>query len=186
MREHEPWLGQGDIFLEAPVLAASLGADGLLRFSAEIGPALLLTHDCVLDKPPFAGGAPRTERLQFARLRAAESLPPNRRDTLRGMATKPEPVEALWLGDLLDLGPSFILLSDPYFVPVGYFQPYLEDYSRHEHARPGDAKRYLTPAVNDTRIGRLDESQLVLLQRKMMIFWTRAEPAELPAGPVPS
>lgn len=142
------------------------------------GAALLLTHDCAMDKPDRAG-RPRAERLQFARLRSLDSLPPDRRANLLSQARQVNPLEAMYLGPIGPLGQCFVLLSDPYFLPAAFFGLYFDDYSHHPDAvaEPDGAAQYVTPGVEDSRIGRIDEDQLELLRLKMLGYWTRLQPA---------
>jgi hypothetical protein len=170
LRDHLPWLCQGDIFAAAPVIDVILSSANELQVSLPTGPAVLITHDCAMDKPNRSG-RPRVERLQFVRLRAVDALPPEQRNSLRGSRTRLPPYEALHLGDIADLGESFILLSDPYYLPAAYFALSFEDYSQHPQAGP-DA-RYITPSLHDTRLGCLDAEQVELLRRKLIAFWAR-------------
>ena len=169
MRDHLPWLCQGDIFADAPVLAVELANDGL-EVALPMGPTVLLTHDCAMDKPNRTG-QPRAERLQFARLRAIDSLPREQQVSLRGNREKVAPYEALYLGEVAVLGESFILLTDPYYLPAAYFGLMFGDYS--DHPRADSDAQYVTPQTHDTRLGCLDETQIVLLRQKMTAFWAR-------------
>jgi hypothetical protein len=170
LRNHLPWLCQGDIFADAPVMDVILVNTNELHVSLPMGPSVLLTHDCAMDKPTRSG-QPRVERLQFARLRAIDSLPNELQRSLRGNQVKLAPYEALYVGNVADLGESYILLSDPYYLPASYFALSFENYSNHPEAEPG--ARYVTPQANDTRLGRLDEGQVELLRRKLIAFWAR-------------
>ena len=109
--------------------------------------------------------------MQFARLRGVESLSRDHQQSLRSQRNRLGPFEALYLGEVGAFGESFILLSDPYYVPAAYFLPTFEQYIGHPDAE-GDA-RYLTPLEHDSRIGRVDAEQLELLRRKMTAFWAR-------------
>jgi hypothetical protein len=173
MRDHMPWLGQGDIFGLAPVVDVQLTDAGKVQAGVVDGPAVLLTHDCDMDKPDGKTSQPRIQRMQFARLRAVEALPESQQRTIRANRNTRGPYEILYLGDITSLGEACILLSDPYYVPVGYFLPTFVEYSDHPNAFAG--ARFLTAQLHDSRIGRLDEPQLMLLREKMMAFWTRLE-----------
>lgn len=61
MRPHLPWLGQGDIFRAVPVIVVRLVGAGNVEAEATTGPAVLLTHDCAMDKPDKVTGSPRVE-----------------------------------------------------------------------------------------------------------------------------
>jgi hypothetical protein len=123
-----------------------------------------------MDKPN-SRGEPRAELLQFARLRAIDSLPRDRQMLLRQKRNDLGPFDILYLGEIGELGESFILLTDPYHLPARFFSLKFEDYSSHPDAEP-DA-RYVTPQANDTRLCRMDEAQVELLRRKMLAFWAR-------------
>lgn len=172
MRDHLPWLCQGDIFASTAIVDVSLAATGEIQAHSIVGPAVLLTHGCDMDKPN-SDGTPRIERMQLARLRAIESLPASRQRALRSQPGSLGPFEALYLGEVATLGESFIFLSDPYYVPAAYFLPKFEQYLGYPDAE-GDAK-YLTPLARDSRIGRLEAEQLALLRRKMTAFWARVK-----------
>jgi hypothetical protein len=179
MRDHLPWLGQGDIFASAPIVDVTLTDTGHVQSTVIEGPAVLLTHDCDMDKPDNATGQPRIERMQFAKLRAVDALPASYQRTLRTNRNNPGPFEALYLGDIANLGECCVLLSDPYYIPSTYFIPTFGDYS--DHPEGAEGARYTTIQLHDSRLGRLDETQLILLRRKMAAFWTRLDPGEPPS-----
>jgi len=172
LRIHLPWLGQGDIFGEVPVIGAELDPAGNVHAYSSPGPAVLLTHDCAMDKPDKATGLPRVERLQFARLREITALSPDRQANLRGAAKKVGPFEALYLDEIPQFGETFMLLTDPYYLPARYFDLTLLAHGDHPEAESQSAI-YTTPRRHDTRIGRIDAEQLDLLRQKMLAHWTR-------------
>jgi hypothetical protein len=174
MRSQVPWLGQGDIFASLPIVDVALTEAGEVQATVIEGPAVLLTHDCDMDKPDNATGLPRIQRMQFARLRAVDALPSSYQRTLRTNRNKRGPFEALYLGDIESFGESCILLSDPYYIPSSYFLPVFGDYGGHAEAQEG--ARYLSVQLHDSRVGRLDEAELILLRTKMTAFWTRFVP----------
>lgn len=171
MRAHLPWLGQGDIFGDVPVVDVTLDPGGDVRVELPRGPAVLLTHDCAMDKPNRQG-LPRVDRLQFARLRSLTSLSADQQRSLRRQADRLGPFEALYVGEVADLGECLLLLSDPYYLPAAYFELGLEGHAGHPEADPVNAM-YATPGAHDARIGRLDERQLELLRSKMLAYWAR-------------
>lgn len=87
---------------------------------------------------------------------------------------KPGPFESLYLGDIESFGESCILLSDPFYIPSSYFLPAFGDYGGYAEAQEG--ARYLTVQLHDSRVGRLEEAELILLRTKMTAFWTRFVP----------
>ena len=170
-------MGQGDIFGRLPVLEVEMQEDGQVVAGLNAGPAILLTHDCAMDKPDRAG-LPRVERFQFAAVRSMESLPPDRRRNLTGQAHQVPPYEVLYLGKVADYGECFMLLSDPYYLPAKFFEPHFADYVGHVAVPdPSGPTSFITPGRNDSRLGRIDEYQLDLLRLKMLAYWTRLEPA---------
>jgi hypothetical protein len=169
LRDHLPWLCQGDIFENAPVVDVSIAVTGEVQAAAISGPAVLLTHDCDMDKPN-RDGTPRVERLQFARLRAVDALPRDRQQTLRSTRDKIAPYEVLYLGEVPDFGKSFILFSDPYYFPTIHLEPSFVEYGSTGTQEGG---RYLTAQKNDSRIGRIEAHQLALMRQKMSAFWAR-------------
>jgi len=175
MRPHLPWLGQGDIFRAVPVIVVRLVGAGNVEAEATTGPAVLLTHDCAMDKPDKVTGSPRVERLQFARLRSIDALPPDQRRSLRQGAHKDGPFDILYLDGVGEFGECFFLLNDPFYLPAAYFRLLLTTHPEHVEAESPEA-HYTTPRANDTRFGRIDEPQLVLMRRKMVAYWTRFKP----------
>jgi hypothetical protein len=175
LRQHLPWLAQGDIFLSVPIPDVALDDDGEIAFHIWPGPAVLLTHDCQIDKRTNAG-VPRMERFQFARLRTFESQALERQQNLRARADKVEPTEVLVVGEVPGLGEAFMLLSEPHYLPTMYFGGKFVDYAEHEDAT-GNDRKFLTPTgKHDTRICRLDDPQIELLRLKMQGFWSRTQP----------
>lgn len=166
--ECEKWLCQGDIFANAPVLDYPNMSDGRLIPQLRNGPAMLVTHDCDLDK--LSGGKPKIERMAFVRLRNVEELPANRADLIRRSNGKLQPYEAQYLGRIPGVGESYVLVSDPYFVPVSYFGTAIVQY-------PGpEPNQHLTATANDSRRFRLSNADLTLFRTKWTINWTRLQP----------
>lgn len=175
MESTRPWLAQGDVFSKIPVLDLALQGQALAA-SLPQGPAVLLTHDCGMDKCN-ADGTPKLERLQFAPVRSISALPKDRVGNLRAAKDKVAPFEALWLGDLGVLGESFLLLSEPYFLPSEYFGTRCVQYE--EAADDGSNAPRGTPLVEDSRIGKIPGDRLTFLRRKMIAYWTRFDPGDI-------
>lgn len=178
MDEHRPWLGQADVFSNAPILQVTLAEE---RLTSEIlyGPALLLTHDCAMDKAT-ADGLPKTDWLQFARIRLASQLPDQRRGNVWRARDDVPPYDVMWLGEVGAFGDCYMVLSDPYHVPVEYFDTRCIQYDEQVDDRPNLPRA--TPRRNDSRMGRLPPDRVFLLQQKMLIYWTRFNPPTAPAG----
>ena len=66
MRPAYPWLCQGDIFEQVPIITFGRNEAGTYNFKSDFGAALLLTENCQLDKPHQAGEQLRISFFQFA------------------------------------------------------------------------------------------------------------------------
>lgn len=170
MRPSLPWLGQGDVFSDVPIVSTALDSSGHVTASLVNGPAILLTHDCTLDKANNRG-VPRIERMTFARLRCLSVVDNNRKALLR--KNEFEPTEALYVSSVAPYGEVFLVISESYFIPAAYFAPARDIF---QHPEAEEQVPYLHPTQMDTRIGRLEEDELQLLRRKMNGFWTRTVP----------
>ncbi len=167
MRPALPWLSQGDIFIDVPIVITEAGTTpGGVNASIESGPAVLVSHDCVLDKTNRRFGV-RIHRMFFLPLLsisvAGDSATTIRRD-------RHEPVEYLYVPDAGRFGECFCLLSEAYYLPATIFRPRLAEFE-HAHAEPG--RRHLEATARAGRVGRLDAERLELLRDKWTGFWTR-------------
>lgn len=172
-----PWFCQGDILRSVPILTAVLGEASDVNFMILQGPAVLLTHGCALDKA--RKGRPTAKRLHFVPIVDVSVQDPGKQSALRSSGLTP--YEVMYLGHCGDLNECFIVLSEIYSLPIGYFAPTLETWEGHPAARVGDT--YLTPARNGARLGRLDDKQVALLLDKMNAYWTRRLPEEPETSP---
>lgn len=177
MDAHRPWLAQGDIFGNAPVLDVTMGSAGL-DVAILQGPAVLLSHGCALDKA-HPDGTPKMDYLQFAAIRSEQALDTQRAASLRGNRKSVHPSEAMWLGEVHPYGECYMLLSDPYFLPGAYFGLTCRQYDEAVDDGPNGPRA--TPVHRDSRIGRLEPQQVVLLQKKLGTFFTRRTPDIPPA-----
>ena len=169
--EASPWLCQGDLFSSAPVLYyPDLSQDLLAQLRK--GPAMLITHDCALDKMNNRGEA-AIERLSFVRIRDLTATPDHRQQLLRTNAAELQPFEAHYLGEVAGFGESYVLLSDPYYLPAGYFGVETRAFT----GLPDGEKR-LAITNHDTRFGRLGDQSLELFRKKWNAYWTRVVPDE--------
>lgn len=173
MREHLPWFSQGDVLTSVPVISVDLDGTGSVSTRQVVGPALLLTHGCVLDKATRSGRS-TIKRLQFVPLISVGQQEPHRQQVLRNDGLTP--YEVLYLGDCGSYGESFVVLSEIFSLPAAVFDVELKDWAGHAAATAGE--RYLTPRRNAERIGRLDVPRLELLAYKLIAFWTRRLPKE--------
>jgi len=147
-----------------------------------MGPAILLTHGCAIDKVSKVDGRPRAEFVQFSRLRLMGVLPADRQGLLR--RERLTPYEAVYAGNVSGLGEAYFLLSEVYFLPFAYFSPAASDFTGHPDA-PDDVERYIVANEHDTRIDRLNSKRIALLHEKMSAFWTRQVAAD-DGAPAPS
>ena len=173
MREHLPWLSQGDIFTAVPIVTVGLTTAGEIKADAAHGPAVLLDHDCALDKASRAG-KPTIQTLHFAPLIAVSSQDDDRQRVLR--ESRLTPYEVMYLGECGWFGEAFIVLSHMYPLPTDFFAPRAIPWPDHPAAVAEE--RYCTPSRYDERIGKLDDDQLGMLHRKMNAFWTRLLPKD--------
>lgn len=177
MRPCPLWLAQGDIFTNVPILDSFLDDAGQVVPRVEYGPAVLLTHDCAMDKPD-SDGRPRIDEVHFTRLYSMQVLDEQRRRTLVGQALHLYPLDALYLGEIGQYGACFVAMNDICCVPAGYLGLDFHTYTGHSDVRDGE--RLVTAGQNDSRIGRIDEAQLELLRRKFIGYWTRINPEDSP------
>jgi len=174
-----PWLSQGDIF--SKVLIAQAGVvDGMAQAVTKRGPALLMTHGCALDKKRKAAGreVSRLEYLSFLPILSVEQLPPERAEPLRTMGNEgqPTPYEALYLGDVPEVGEAYVALGQPYTVPALFLRTELEAFTAEQ---TGDvAETRVVPTINDERVAMLSPEGLDLLSAKWLAFWLGKKPKQ--------
>ena len=137
----------------------------------DLGPSLLVTHSCNLDKRRGSGEVHIT-RLQFLPLLdvAAEILERQaavRRDTLN-------PPEVLYLGAMPGAWEAYVLLSEMYTLPAAMFAPRMETFAGDHRADPEDPT-HLVLGRNADRLGRLSGDRIRILYDKMALFWMRME-----------
>jgi hypothetical protein len=145
-----------------------MDASGTLEATCDqVGPALLVTHGCVLDKATGSGRS-KIERLQFLPLLALSQQDGSRQALLR--REQINPAEAMFVGPVPSIGDAFCVLSEMYWLPATWFDPELISY---EHPDAEEGSRYLTARRNGGRLGRLEDERVHLLHQKMRAFWTR-------------
>lgn len=165
--EVSPWLCQGDLFTTAPVLYyPNLSQDFVAQLRR--GPAMLVNHDCALDKMNRRGEA-TIERLSFLKIHDLSAAPDHRQNLLRTNASQLKPFDAHYLGYVADLGESYVVLSGPYHLPADYFGVEARSFPNLE-----EGEKRLAITRHDTRIGRLSDESLSLFRMKWNAYWTRA------------
>ena len=177
VQPQRPWFRCGDVLSSIPMSRPRLmSADGAVTFESSVGPALLLTHDCAMDKRR-RNGTPRTALLQFAPLAQMSQLSDDLAQGLRAQRSALAPLDTMYVGEVDGIGDCYISLLDPHYLPIEYFGAQVVDQSGHELCDPDDPF-HLTPGRRDTRVETLDDEQIQLLQMKMMAFWSRVTPQE--------
>ncbi|BBX75453.1 hypothetical protein MSHI_33590 [Mycobacterium shinjukuense] len=136
------------------------------------GPAMLVNHDCALDKMNSRGEA-TIERLSFVKVHNLSTAPDHRQNLLRTNASQLKPFEAHYLGHVPGLGESYVVLSDPYHLPADYFGVEARSFP---NLVAGEKRLAITN--HDTRIGRLSDESLTLFRMKWNAYWTRTVPDE--------
>jgi hypothetical protein len=169
MRAALPWLGQGDIFASIPVATPRVHGDEVTTSFTQ-GPALLITHDCALDKTNKSGEI-KVRRLAFLPLHAFTLLNDNEKGMLRKDAI--EPSESLYLPGLSSIGDAYCVLSNAYYLPGEYFGLRL---TRFDHPEAEPDKTHLEATLHGERLARLDPDRLQLLRLKWAGYWLRTLP----------
>jgi hypothetical protein len=172
MIHNQAWASQGDVFSEVPNGQVILTTGGQLRLPIlQTNPAILLTFDCVLDKPN-RDQSPRIKRLHFLPLCLVSEQDPNLQRALRRATTTP--YEFFYLGECGALGEVFAPLSEGYSLPAAYFEVKLEPFDREPPGSDGELR--LTFGAHDTRIGLVEPEKREVLKDKMNAFWTQRLP----------
>lgn len=167
-----PWLCQGDLFVPAPLVTTNATVSAL---ASEVlsGPAMLVSHDCSLDKVNKRGEMQATQAT-FLPLRAVSLLEGNRATILR--SNNLTPYDVLYVGTLPDVGEAYVSLAHASTVVLDYFAPELRDF-------PGEDEFHLVATHNDSRVGSLAADQLELLRSKWNAHWTRRVPPTVEGQP---
>lgn len=174
MRPALPWLCQGDIFKSVPVPVVEADATGQLCVTYDSrGPALLITHDCTLDKTNRALEV-KVRRLFFLPLVALSVASRDQEAALR--RNQVFPAESLFLPGAGEFGDCFVVLSSAYYLPADLFNLRL---TKFEHPEAEDA-HHLEAMANGDRPCRLDADALDLFRQKWSVFWTRLLPDSVP------
>ena len=163
-----PWLSQGDVFEQVPLISVSFNAGEL---SAKIlrGPAMLITHDCALDKRSGTPPRAKVSRLHLARVLSTMSLAKDKQKELRSRWDRIDPSEIMYLGWLSEFGECYADLSDLSAVPSEFFEVQLA--SVEVAAGEGDLR--LVASASHARVGSMSRESRELLTSKLMKYWTR-------------
>lgn len=167
-------MSQGDIFKRVPIWQV---ASEKPQKTFELGPALLVTHDCNLDKRR-GNGEFSIQRVQLIPIRAVSAQDLNRQAVAR--QDKLSPPEVLYIGEIADdeNGGSWeglALLSEIFTLPSITFQPSITDYAGDALLEPGDDTERLCFGLHGERYGTLSNDRLDFLYRKMASFFMRLE-----------
>jgi len=165
------WLAQGDIFVRVPIVEVSVGPTGDVRTTTTSGPAMLFSHGCALDKMT-GSGVSLIQRLHFLPLRNVDRLPKDRQSLTRGKVSSVDPSEILYLGNVPEFVESYIVLSEPFVLPVSYFDPELRACT----SPHGETEPRLVGRAHSERVGTLADAHLHLFLDKLNAYWTRRKP----------
>ncbi len=136
------------------------------------GPALLLTHDCQLDKSGLS-------RLQFAPLSAVEGSGvsgSNLGQLRKGWLTPPE---AVYLSDAGNGEEAIALLGQAFMIPTAYFDLTVVDFSEHLEHDP-ELPWHAQAHRHDTRVATMGADEAQLMRWKMAAYWTGEAPEGAP------
>lgn len=163
------WLSQGDVFSDIPLVDTYLGVGAGVSIAAlPRGHALLITHDCVLDKCNRRGTS-QVEHLSFLRLIDVEAQPATKRGDLRRTRDDDQPYRALYIGDVEGFGEAFVDLNAPFTHPAQHFGTEAREHD--------DGDRRLAATINEKRAGRLSDELVQLFRLKWNANWTGSKPA---------
>lgn len=169
------WFSQGDIFNRVP-LGPLAEDEAWPEASGEGQPlraALLVTHDCALDKKSRAGGI-RIERMHFLPLENVAAQNADKQRVLRRSAREIEPSEVFYLGEIPELEfEAFAVLSHIHTVPARVFNLAWVDIVDMQ----GDVvDRRLSGGRHHERVAALSDEHGELLKDKLNVYWTRRAP----------
>lgn len=165
-----PWLSQGDMFREVSLVVTEPGSP--VGLSSPVGPAMLMSHDCALDKRNRAG-ASTVSSVNFLPLFQVSLLDKGlSSELLRGQLM---PYQAMYVGEVPSVGPSYVEFSRIYRLPPQYLDTELRTFDPPPHGE--EAGEHLCASQNDTRVAKLSAPALDLLRSKWNAYWTRRQPA---------
>ncbi len=168
-RPPERWVSQGDIFSDVPLLSFENSALPTPMLSR--GPAMLITHGCALDKKTRTGQS-TIQRLHFLPVRSLTIYPSDQRRQLVASASKIQPFEVIYLGEIGEHGEVIAILSEPVTVPASFFALGL---TLPEGSEEGE-ERLTLMSDTETRIATLTNEHSRLLSLKLNAYWTRSVP----------
>lgn len=166
---NKPWLSQGDIFSSVPIVRAGVEG-GIAVQGLQRGPALLISNDCAIDKKSGPGRS-TLEYLSFLPIQDVAALNRGRAAALRGQGADLQPYNALYLGELSEIGVGYADLAQPFTLPALLLRTELRDFTDAETGEGGD--RRIVATMHDTRVGTLSAASRIVLWRKWAIQWTR-------------
>jgi hypothetical protein len=167
-------------------VTAILDGDNV-RFVSEIGPALLLTEDCQIDKRTSSGKRPKpASRFQLAPIRLLDINHVGHDRVTRLRAGDLNPPEMIYLDDAGTGEEAMALLGESFPLPSAYFQLELRSFDDHpDNVDDDDPMRMVAgrPGLQRSRTMTAPERQL--LQAKLAFYWTHSslEPREKPSAP---
>lgn len=161
MQSHVPWLCQGDVFSDVPIVSVSSSTK--IDVHVDRGAALLPIENCQLDKRRRN----RTSAvlwLQFLPLPDLNDAEPNLRQRL--LAREVSPPSTVYVGKASSGEELYGHLGEAYPLPPAYFGLEMQSFEGNIFADAADPY-HVVPTVNDSRIGRLTDTWLRTLHHKM-------------------
>jgi hypothetical protein len=172
----KPWLCQGDVFSDVPLVVASY-ENGEVGFTATTGPALLISEDCQIDKRTSRAGKPKP--ANFFQLVPVRALSRNQlgSDLVRRLLDGDRNPPALVYLDDVGGNEALAVLSESFPLPSAYFELDVEDFTgdpRHDPNDP-DPVHVVARRPGLHRVAAMSEAERHLLQEKLAFYWTHAE-----------
>ena len=174
-----PWLQHGDVFSRVSLATVSSSLtqgnpDGTRPIETVYldGPAVLMSRTCYITKPEINGSqTPKAELLHFLPLKTVEGLKPDQVSRLRASSGRQGPYGAMYLGDVATFGECYLTLASITAVPVPYFELNLETHAPEDDS---DSGLRCVGGRNCRRVGRLNDADLTLLDKKWVLHWVGA------------
>ncbi|WP_152185543.1 hypothetical protein [Segeticoccus rhizosphaerae] len=134
---------------------------------------MLISHGCAIDKKNSRGKSV-LEYLSFLPLHNVAALDPGRAQQLRAALLEAKPYKVMYLGNVPQVGDSYVDLTEPYTLPALLLRTELKHFSA-EVTSEGEDDRVVA-TMHQTRVAMLTERAVQLFQRKWSIQWTRMDP----------
>jgi hypothetical protein len=169
VEQHDPWLSQGDVFASVPIfhVYTDVGLTTVNVDGPSLVPALLITLGCQLDKRNRRGVS-MVQYLHFLPIVALDIQNSNLQAILR--REEINPAQAMYIGDVQEIGAAMVNVAETSRVPAAYFGPELRAPA---DAAAAQGDMYLFATKNDTRIGCISKERQGILRSKLSAYWSR-------------